>query len=302
MHHSALNVYCWDRGDQNRVLTECLGPALRELWDAGALRRLWFHRFDARGPHVTVFLGAPPGVSPEVRDELGRRLDAYFAQSRGGTGISREELEQRHAECRGTQLCSLDTLPSFAPNRSHASADHRADGYLFGLAEGMDGAAVDELLGDLAHWSIAQLRAGGTGGGAVRWVAGLDAALARAGVDTEALWRYYASTLLPALRERIAAGDPELVAGLPAIVGERNRAVLARRWDEAEARPPVWAGMDRLAERVAAAEAPTPRRIAFVREVSHSVLAQLDQYVSFRIPLILYAWLRSSTQPQTAAS
>lgn len=301
MHHSILNVYFWGQEEQNRLLTDCLGPAVQELWDAGALGRFWFHRFDVRGPHVMALLGTPAEHAAEVREHLSTRLDVYLGGSPSTVCIQQSELEQRHVECRGAQLCSIDALPGFAPNNSYRFADHPADGFLFHLTTGMDEDGVNRLLGELALWSIVQLRAGSTVPSAVRWIAALSERLTRAGADAAEFWQFYASTLLPGLCDRIAAGDPELIAALPRLIGDRNLAVLAHMWTEAEAGPPIWSGADRLAVLIVDASPPTPRhRLMFVREISHNVLAQLDLFVKFRIPLVLYAWLRNLPQTQLA--
>lgn len=299
VRHAALNVHLWGRAEQNRLLTGCIGPAARALLGAGTLRRFWFDRWDARGPHVAVFLGAPGEAMDAVRAALAERLDAYLAASPSTVYLEAAELEARHAGCRGKQLCSLDALPGLEPNNVwRFAADEPAESYLFRASAGLDADAADRLMADLALWSVDRLRAGSTTGPAVRWIAGLSGAVERAGLEPAELWRFYASTLLPGMRDRIVAGDPEVVAGLPGLVGERNLAAFETLWSAAQAGPPAWDGFAALAELVASARPTTARgRLIFVRELAHSVLGQLDQYVQFRIPLALYAWHRTLPQP-----
>ncbi|HYW07763.1 MAG TPA: lantibiotic dehydratase C-terminal domain-containing protein [Longimicrobium sp.] len=298
MRHSALNVYFWGQEEQDRLLAECLGPAARELWEEGALVRLWFHRFDARGPHLVFLLGAPETRWGEARTRLETRLARYLAEAPSSMVMDGDELERRHAECRGVHVCSADTLPGMASNNSYRFVDHPADGYLFRLTEGMNTNAVEHLLGEVALRSAARLAGGSATFAAIRWIAELGTALARGGGDAEGLWRFYASTLLPGLHDRVASADPELIAGIPRLIGDRNRAVLERAWDVAGAGVPAWPELGPLAEAVAGADVPAARRRAFLREVTHNVLAQLGQYVRFRIPLVLYAWERALSPPQ----
>lgn len=299
MHASALNVYFWDFAEQNRLLTECVGPAVHALLGAGALEHFWFDRFDTRGPHVVLLMDAAPEREDEVRDVLGAAVDAYLARAPSTRVLQPEELERRHAQCRGKHLCSLDRVAGVEPNNSRRWVDVPDDALVLRCPPGMDARAARALLTDQALWSIDQLRAGGTTAAAVRWAAGLTATLERAGLDAAAVWRTYASTLLPRFRSAILAEDAEMIDALPRLIGPANAAVFDRIWDPARQAGAVWAGMDDLA-RAVAAEPVADERARFVRRMTHIVLAQLDQFVRFRIPLSLYAWHRTLPQPAAA--
>lgn len=299
MRTAALNVYFWDLPEQNRLMTECVGPAVGALRDGGALERFWYDRFDTRGPHVLVLLGGPEARAAEVRGRLSAALDDYLARAPSPRVIEREELELRHRQCRGKHLCSLDLLPGFEPNNSYRWADDPEDAYIMRRPPGMDGRALNPLLADQALWSIDRLREGATTATAVRWAAGLTAALERAGADPAEVWRFYSASLVLRLRQAIAAEDPAVVDGLPRLIGERNVAVFDGLWDRARDAAPVWPGMGAVAACIAA-QPPSPERTHFVRELIHAVLAQLDQFVRFRIPLSLYAWHRTLPRPAAA--
>jgi hypothetical protein len=299
--HLALNVYVWGEREQDRVMTEALGPALAALRDDGALRRLWLHRFDVRGPHLMAVLGGPLHRSGEVRARLAAALDAYLADAPSPVVLDADTLRRRHDDCRGRALNPVDAREGFAPNNSYAfGAQDPAEAYVFRRAEGMDTAALEPLLADLALWSVARLRAGSGAGTAVAWMAGLTGALRGAGLEPEGFWRYYASTLLLRGTERILAAHPEVVAGLPNLIGAPNLATLGGAWNAAEAAPPAWPGAPALAAVVAASSASDEARHVFVRELCHGVFAQLNQLVRIRIPLVLYAWHRTllQTAPQ----
>lgn len=151
----------------------------------------------------------------EVHAGLEAALDAYLSRAPSTRVLDPEELERRHMQCRGRHLCSLDLIPGGEPNNSYRWVDVPEDARVLRSTPGMDGHAVKALLTDQALWSVGQLRAGGTTATAVRWAAGLTTALERAGLNAAALWRAYASTLIPRFRDAIAAEDPAVVEGLP---------------------------------------------------------------------------------------
>lgn len=301
MHTSALNVYFWDFSDQNRLLTDCLGPAVQRLRDKGVLERFWYDRFDTRGPHVTLLLGGPENGREKVRARLTAVLDEYLTRAPSTLEIPQEELELRHRQCRGKHLTSLDLEPGFAPNNSYAFADDPEDAYVLKRLPGMNADDLNDLLADQALWSIDQLRRGGVTATAIRWAAGLTAALEHAGADPVEFWRFYAASLVLPLRTAITEDNPAVIEGLPKLIGERNRAVFDALWDDAIESAPVFPGMNELAILIGA-EPANRRRTHFVRELIHAVLAQLDQYVRFRIPLSLYAWQRTLPEPAAAAA
>ena len=297
MVHLALHVYFWGDAETTRLLTDCLGPAARALRDDGVLERFWFTVFDARGPHVLALFGAAPADAEQVRRRLAARLDAYLGEHPSTAPLSAEEVERRHAECRGKQLSVIDAEPGMAPNNSYRMAAHPPDGYPFASGAGV--AAADELwrlVQDVALWAIDQRRAGTATGAAVRWMAWMDRALAEAGADPAELWRYHAQTLLPPLAERLRDDEAGVLASLPGAVGERNRAAFGRVWDDPS--PPD--GPRRLAQIALADDGRTAeQKRQLVREINHCTLAQLGQPVRHHVPLILYAWQRS-LQPQPA--
>jgi hypothetical protein len=301
MGHLALNVYVWGDAEQDRVAVEALAPALRALREDGALRRVWVHRFDVRGPHLMAVLGGPLDRMDEVQARLSAALDAYLSAAPSEVVLDADTLRRRHDDCRGRALNPVDAREGFAPNNTYAfAAQDPAEAYVFRAAQGVDAAALEPLLADLALWSVGRLRAGSSTGTAVAWMAGLTNALRGAGLEPEGFWRYYASTLLMRGTERILAADPEVVAGLPNLIGEPNLAALGGAWSAAEDAPPPWPGAPALAALVAASSASPVERHGFVRELCHAVFAQLNLHVRIRIPLVLYAWHRtiSETAPR----
>lgn len=292
--HVALNVYCWGRDEEDRLLAGCLGPLVRELRADGGIRWFWFTRFDARGPHVTgIFSGAPERV-PDVRARLEAGLTRYLSAHASPVTLPGDELDRRHADCRGACLCAIDAEPGIARNNSFRFAPHAADGYPFRLAAGASfGEELRDLLTDECLWAIDQLPAASRTTAAVRWIAGLDGALRRAGEDPARYWRYHATTILLGLQERLDRDEERVLATLAEMVGERNRRVLARAWSDVEHGVAAWPGADRLAGMVAAADGRTQEeRWLLLRTFNHGILAQLGFPVILRLPLLVYAWLR----------
>lgn len=298
MTHLALHVYFWGDPETSRLLTDCLGPAARELRDEGLLERFWFTVFDTRGPHVVAVLSTPEGGADRVRSRMAAHLDRYLAEHPSTAPLTAEEMERRHEQCRGKRLSVIDAEPGFAPNNSYQMAEHPADGYPFWL--GAEVAAQDALWGtvqDVAFWAIEQRRARASTAGAVRWIAAVDRALLRAGEDPAECWRHHAQTLLVHLKDRLEADEAQVLATLPTVVGERNRAVFGRLWDE----PPRDSLADGLVEIALADDGRTPaQKRMLLRDLNHCTLAQLGQPVLHHVPLILYAWQRN-LQPQPAA-
>lgn len=292
LQHFALNVYQWASDAQDQLLAECLGPAARALGREGLVSRFWFYRSDVRGPHLgTVFASADD--AGEACAIFKARLDVYLAAFPCTAIPAAGELEKRHAECRGAVLCAIDAEPGLAPNNSYCFAPHPADGFF--LRQTSLVAEQDELwsfLNELASWSISRLGPDAPRT-AVRWIAAVDGALRRAALPAEACWRYYATTLRVGMKDQLQADEESVVGALPRMLGDRNLAALSRVWAEVEDAP-QWAPLDELVRRVMADDGRAlDERVRLLRTLNHSVLSQLGQPANLRIPLVLYAWLRS---------
>lgn len=290
MAHLALNVYFWGDSEVDRLLADCLGAAARELGDDGLLHRFWFTVFDARGPHVIAVLTALDDAVAHVQQRLGARLDRYLAEHPSTVALTAEELERRHSGCRGKQLSAIDAEPGFAPNNSYRIVAHPADGYPFNRSTGV--ATQDELweiVQEVVFWAIDQRRARTATAAAVRWIGWIDRMLARAGADPAEFWRHHATTLLVHLDERLHEDEAAVLAAIAA-VGERNRAVFERLWDDG----PRPSACERLVEIVLADDGRTAeQKRRLLRDINHCTLAQLGQPVARHIPLVLYAWQRN---------
>lgn len=297
MSQIGCNVYFWGAGEQNRLLLECLGPAAAELRQEGLARSFWFDRFDARGPHLFVLIAASSGAGGEISRRLSSRLGEYLAARPSAATLSAEQAATLHAETRGKALCLADSQPGLAVNNSYALFEQPSTGYPFYLL-GL-GDELWSLLSDLSFWGVSHLSATSSLGVAVRWIAALDLELRRLEVAGE-YWRYHATTLLPALEERLAAGEEDALDSVPAAVGPKNLATFSRVWREAEHRPSPWPLLQRLVEiLVADRRRFSSRPFAALREVVHCSLKQLGVPVSVHIPIVLFAWHRS-TQPREA--
>lgn len=300
MEHLVCNVHYWGRRPTNRLLAECLAPAVRELRGAGLVRRFSFQRFDARGPHLFVLLGTAPGQGDELRRLLGARLEAWMAAHPSTEPLTEDELRTRHEQCRGKRLCALDADPGFAANNIVRWAPHPPDGYPLDLTAGVvERDALWALLSELAEWSLGRLDDGA--GAAVRWIAGVDAELRRVDGMAEDYWRFHARTLLTGLHERLARDEAGVMEALGRGVGARNRETFDGSWRAVQAGGAVWGGMRELLRAVLAADGRMmEQRLGLLREINHSLLSQLGQPVAAHVPLVLYAWLQQSS-PAVAA-
>lgn len=286
----ALNVYRRGRAAQDRLLAECLAPAARALLDEGRIRRFWYQRFDARGPHLFVLLGGA-GLA-EARARLDARLAAYLAASPSTEPISENEVRALHAALRGKELCALDAEPGFAPVDSWAWTPQPRDGYPMRFLAGVpDPDGVWDELTQVALWSTTRL--GGAADAAVRWIAAVDHALRWRGAPAEAYWRHHAATLLTGMDERLREDEDRVLAALPGVVGERNARTFARIWAEVDADAAAWAPVDALVGRVLAPDGRTDAsRRVLLRELNHAVLSQLGQPVRLHVPLVVHGWMR----------
>lgn len=291
MTHTALHVYFWGEAETSRLLTDCLGPAAGELRSKGLLDRFWFTVFDTRGPHIVAILSSTAAVSGEVHQLVGARLEQYLAEHPSTASLTMQEIEQRHAECRGKQISAIDAEPGFAPNNSYCMAPHPSDGYPFTRSVGIAG--EDDLwctVQDVVFWAIDQRQARTTTFAAVQWIGWMDRALARAGVDPGEFWRYHAQTLLIPLEARLQRDPSAVLTNLPGAVGERNRVLFDRIWAEPSQSPLC----ERLVDIVLTDDGRTAeQKQQLLRDVNHSTLAQLGQSVLHHIPLVLYAWQRN---------
>lgn len=293
LQYFALNVYQWASDAQDRLLRECLGPAVRAVSAGGLIRRFWIYRFDARGPHVGVIFGVVPEAGVEACAGLSAHLDSYLAGAPCTAAPSLQELEERHVQCRGAVLCATDAEAGLAPNNSYSFSPHPVDGFF--LRQTCSVSEQDEfweLLNELASWCIDQLGPDAPRT-AVRWIAAVDGALHAICEHSEACWRYYATTLLIGMKDRLRADEEAVVSVLPRMLGERNLAILSRAWAEVEDAP-QWAPVGELVQRVMADDGRSlDERVRLLRTLNHGVLSHLGQPAIQRIPPVVYAWLRS---------
>jgi|GEM_PF-3117911 len=294
MDHLALNVYLHGWTEQQSFVTGALAPVLRSLQAAGVLRRAWFTRFDARGPHVAVLVSTPAGRVDEAREALSLAVEAWLAARPSLETLDADALELRHSECRGKRLNALDAEPGFAAPGTFAFAPHPASGYPFYVFPEEDD-AVWALLTDNSLANAGGPPEGQSASTAgLRWLAAVDHALAAAGADAAAYWRFHATTLLPGMPDRLRDDEQAVLDALPRTVGERNLAAMDRVWAAVEADDGGEAG-DRARRLVGALLDGREPAAAWplLREANHCGLLQLTLPVRSHVPAVLYAWQRA---------
>jgi hypothetical protein len=291
----ALNVYHWGARPQARLLAGGLLPLLRELAREGAVRSAWCARFDARGPHVFLLVGAAPGAAPAVSERLAAGVARYLALHPSGETLSAETLGALHEGCRGKCLAPADRLPGLARNNTFEIGAQEPGGYPLRLTEGMDpagAAAFWRAATLLFRWAVERAGRGEGTAGALALVPAVDAALRRAGEDVSRVWAHQAAMLVPALRA-LAEDDPEQARAAAARgVSPRNRALFDRAWEEGGDGAPaaVVAGLVRRCG----------GRLPPLREALHCVLGVLGLPAVVQLPLVLHAWERALPAPAAA--
>lgn len=299
--HLGLVAYVWGPLFQDRLLLECLAPAVAELRRDGLARRFWMDRYDARGPHIFAVLTVPREVAPEVSSWLAERLSEHLAAHPSTANLTTEQLARRHQETRQRRLCEAHGRPGFAANNSFEIFEHPPSGYPFSLSTGLDGEEeLWDLVTDLTLWTIGLL-ADRPGSPAMavarRWVASVDRELRLAGAQPSDYWRHHVRTLLPDLFEGL--GPEETSAALTELVaGVRTTSpALLRAWQETAETGPVWPRLPELI-RLLGSRPALPAPWTLLREIDHALLKQLGLPVILHTPLVLYAWQRSCIDPK----
>lgn len=292
MIHVGFNLYAWGAEHQRQVLVKWLGPLARRLAAEGLSQRFFFTPFDARGPHLfglfSTSAAEAEGLEERLRSELACCLEAIPNHD----SLDLEVVAERHRQCRGKQLCMVDSLPDIADNNSFVVFRQSPDGFPFAATAGLGGVSeIWDHMDEVARWSIDQL-ADGTGTlAAVRWMAAVDRALLGLGVAAGDFWCYYATTLLLPLSQRLREDEEAVLALLPQLVGEANRATFSRVWDDGEVTTTM-PGAEALV-RLVAHGAVGERRWIALHHICHVVRGQLAVPVRLVLPLVLFAWLRN---------
>lgn len=298
----ALNVYCFTEREQNRLLTELLGPFAGQGIAAGRLDHFLYDRFDARGPHVfAVLVASADGACQAAAADLARSLEVFLAALPEAPGPAEAEIAARHEACRGKSLCALDRLPGLAGRNSFGLAPHPENDYPFWLWSGLKReAAFWRAISDQSLWAIGQVAARGGQmaiGAGLRFTASIDAALRRTGQDAEAYWRYHVSTLFPDQAEEIAASPAAAAERFGPLVRGGNRQTFDRVWQLVEQPGKGDPRAALLVDSLAAELAAGLRGHRALREAVHLSLKQLGIDLSFQIPLLVHAWRRCFALP-----
>jgi hypothetical protein len=290
------NIYYWGRTEQNDLLLRGVRPWAIEARSRDLAQRLWYCRFDARGPHLFVLLTAS---NREALDELRRLLESHIREfllhSPSTAELTVEEIERRHRECRGKALCHADRMEHLAANNSFEIFEHEPDEYPLWLSSGM--AAAESFwnrLDEITFWTFRYLD-NGSATTAIRWLAMIDHSLQQRALPREFYWRYHASTLIPALDQRLEGQSREEVKSmLQQTLAEKHTGIFSRVWFQEGTDAGLDIDVDGVVEPVVADDGRTlERRFGVLREVNHMVLGQLGQPVNVQIPMVLYAWQRS---------
>jgi hypothetical protein len=285
MLHVGINVYFWGDAEQRRLVLDGVRRWALEARAQGLSDAFWFCRFDARGPHVFALFATTAENRERLRAFLGARAEAFLRDAPSTVELGEGELRERFAQCRGKVLCAADAGSDLAPNNSFVLFDQEPHRYPLWMGAGMaDPGELWRAADAVALWALERVEEGSGQRAAMRWIAAVDHALQRLAVPAEEYWRMHAATLIPALAARLETEEHEVLASLPAAVGERNGQVFTAAWSD-----PVPGIADHAVELVMT-QSPAAQRFAVLRELNHTVLNQLGQPVRVHIPLVLHAW------------
>jgi hypothetical protein len=299
-----VNVYCWEEARQNRLLAECLAPAVFELQEEIGPVLFWFDRFDARGPHVFAVLSLADEACRLAESALASRLRTFFASHPSGGTVPLEQVQRRHEASRHLALCELDRAPGIEPEDACRFFLQPPDAFPFHLVRQRpeeDQQKIWEIAHQLSLWSTQQiavhperrpLRA------AVSWLAAFFWLLLRTHPRAEAYWRYHAASLLRSLPQRLESDEQGVLDALPGAIGERNIQAFSSVWSQMQTSEPPWPAMSELVHRLCSPDLHGDSWRP-PREIVHSLLKQLCVPVAHEIPLILYAWHRASLEKRS---
>lgn len=294
MVYVGTNIYYWGRMEMRRLLLEGLALWATALRSENLSEGVFYCCFDARGPHLfALFATAPEKVVP-LRQALDSHVRDFLLRFPSKENLNHEELEERHRACRGTALCVADRGETIARNNSFEIFSHELRDYPLWLSEGMkDAEEFWRRLDRLSLWALQHLDNAPTAM-AVRSLVATDRFLKNNGLEAENYWRFHATTLVPPLSERLRVESAlEVQQSLRHVLNERNRAGMAKIWDEPGAGN-LGFDLDGLLELIFAKDGRAfDRQIRALRELNHIMLGQLGQRVAVQIPMILYAWERN---------
>lgn len=294
--HLGANAYCWDLGQQNRLLVECLVPLLAELEQENIPVRLYFDRHDVRGPHLLLLLSVPATAKLVAGRQLAAALGAFLGRLEPPRS-STEEALLRHRAIRGRTFAAVDEGEELAAPGSWVVFEQPEPGWPFAFAATLSPGCREAVWAAADRLARGVLRRLAEGAGkialsqAALLVAATDVNLGGAALRA-GFWRFYCGTFLPGLEDEIAA-DPEPLRRIATGIGG-NRESFDRVWalrgnDEIWPEVAPWARAFAEAFREAG-------KWRLPRELLHTTLKQLMLHPRIELPLAFYAWHRAASE------
>jgi len=294
MSYAGIIAYRWGWRDQDVLLVDCVRPMVNSLMDNGSIDFFWFDRFDARGPHIFFLLGANPRLCSRLSTAFSRQLKEYLRNYPSKDQVAYEEIEARHRECRGKTQCIIDRQLGYPSNDTVIAFRHPSFGYPFYLAPKQSAAErVWALVSSISLQALQELACRSEGQrnlAAISWIAALDRGLNAVTDCSLQFWRYYATTLLPALAEALQSDEPAVSARVRNIAGGKNEVVFSSVWENPASaqRWPQIPGL--LSALELGRDEPHLNAWKLLREITHCLLKQLGIPVRLHVPLVLHAW------------
>ena len=113
-----FNIYYWGIEEQNRLIGECLLPALRNICKGRKVSRVWYDRSNIRGPHLFLLLTTRDSHCPAFCSDLLRELHRYLQLRPSMKHLTETELLLLHDDMHGVTYCDKDLLGGLCANNS----------------------------------------------------------------------------------------------------------------------------------------------------------------------------------------
>jgi len=280
-------IYHWGESFQNRLLLSGYLPWIEAASREHLADRCWYARYDTRGPHLFFLFRTTRRAFAPLTKFLTRAISSFLAREPSTISYSTSSLRYLHGFCRGRSMCEVDRHKGVGTNNTYAIFAHPPNSFPLSLVSAERRDRFGGELDRVSRWALSSLHRNPSSN-AVQWIAGVDRALDRLGIDKAAYWAYHFASL--AAPGTVLQTPKELAA----TVSPANRSLFDMLWTNRIESPDGEFDVARLLHTAAGGASGASRNFHSMREVNHCVLNQLGLPCRLEIPLVLYAWCRAA--------
>lgn len=123
-HHKAIGfrIQYWGVEEQSQLIYGSLLPVVRGLYEGGAITRVWYDRYNLRGPHISLIVGSEDAHKDKVKRVIESALARYVRHRPSTRLLSIAELNSLHRDSiKSPEMSGADV--TFIPNNSIHSYD-----------------------------------------------------------------------------------------------------------------------------------------------------------------------------------